>query len=170
MATYVQFFLLDGPEVQINPDEVFSLAGVPAGLLPSTVPAGTYIQDESGARVAVQGTILATAAALSSGGPVPATLLGVDFDGAGNVLSQTPGISSVISAGGGVYTVALTSTETKGVLSVSVTDAFLVGNPGTFIFAQWTGAPGIIKIETAILQAGVAIAQDFGASLIVVLP
>lgn len=169
MATYVQFTLLDGAEVQINPDEVFSLLVVSDALLPTGVADGTYIQDENGARVAVQGTVLATAAALTAGGPVAAAEEGVQWDAAGNVLSTTTGISSVTPGGAGVYLVAIAVPVTKGPLTATVTDPAVLGNPGTFVNAAWTGA-GIIQVETAVLTAGAAVAQNLGASLKVMLP
>lgn len=88
---------LDGSTQAVNTEEVFGLSAVPASLLPTGVPAGTYIASDQGSRVAVQGTVAATIAALGGLGSQMSAVI----DGAtGAVLVANAVITSVRNAQG----------------------------------------------------------------------
>lgn len=74
MASFVALVLIDGTPISVNPDQVFSLDPVPADLLPSGVPAGTYVND--GDRQPVVGTVAAVAALLAAGAAGPGDVFG----------------------------------------------------------------------------------------------
>lgn len=106
MADFVALLTLDGQGVEVNPDEVFSLTPVDGNLLPTGIPAGTYIQNEDGSRVAVQGTVIATAALLTAGTPTnqPRALI----DASGALVAQNGVGATTHVANSGVYLVPLT--------------------------------------------------------------
>lgn len=104
MAFIVQFLDLAQSTVAINADEVFGLNAVPVALLPIGIPAGTYVTREDGGRVAVQGTVLAVAAALN--GPTASAIRG-SFDDQGIALFTEGIVGDAAHQGPGDYLVAL---------------------------------------------------------------
>lgn len=105
MAGYINLVALDGTTVAINPEEVAALTPVPAILLPTGVPAGTYITSEDGARVAVAGTVPATITALTAT-TLNTAQRGV-IDGTTGALLRGSGIVSSVRNGAGDYTVTI---------------------------------------------------------------
>lgn len=163
MATYVSLTSLDGTTVQINPEEVFSLTPVPGDLLPTGIPAGTYIADEDGSRVAVSGTVLATAAALTTGvGSAPRVLVSA----AGATLSQN-GISGAIThaANSGIYLVPIDGGLLLNNEPLSVSAVGPLAAQGISIQATWSAADQVTV--TIVDVTAVAAAIDAGFALII---
>lgn len=169
MAFYVAFLDLGGVSVQVNSDEVFSVTPVPNSLLPGGVPDGTYIADESGARIVVQGTVLATAALLTTGSGASA-VAALQVDDQANIQGVATNIASVIRNGPGDYTVSLKPTGlTANPIIVSVTDANAFIPPALtpfIVVADWSGFPDTINVRSF---GGAFIPTDIGWSMIVIL-
>ena len=108
MADYVTLVGLDGTSVSVNPEEVAALTPVPAALLPTGVPAGTYVNAEDNSRVAVQGTVAATVIALAAGSTGPAMTAVID-GATGALLASEGGITGSVRNGVGDYTITHTA-------------------------------------------------------------
>lgn len=163
MASYVSFTALDGLTVQINPEEVFSLTPVPGTLLPTGIAAGTYIADEDGARVAVQGTVLATATALASGATTQPRMVA---SAAGTILAQN-GISGPIQhvANSGVYVIPIAGGLLLDNEPLSVSAVGPVVAQGISIQATWSN-PDEVTV-TIVDVTAVAAPIDTGFALII---
>lgn len=85
MAVFVSLLALDGSAIEVNPEQVCALLPIPTELLPVGVADGTYVDlqgnaDGGSGRVAVQGTVAATAAALAAGtGGIGGSIIGFAF-------------------------------------------------------------------------------------------
>ena len=92
---FVPFLLLDGTPVEIESNLVTALEVVPASLLPTGVPAGSYVTQVNAERTPVQGTMAATAAALT-GAVATGTIWAIVKMSSGAILAQN---AAAMSAG-----------------------------------------------------------------------
>lgn len=146
MATFAQLVRLDGAAVEVNIESNFTLEPVPASLLPVGVAAGTFVTyADDGTRLAVQGTVAQTSAALA-GGVATGLPFGVQCSGLGTIFANTGLVLSVNQNGVGEYQVLLGGAGAQSTLGpLVVTDLGLTGSNST---AQWTGIPGQILVQT----------------------
>ena len=137
MNPLVPLLLLNGAPVEVSPGLVVALEAVPAALLPVGVPAGTYVSFVNAAREAVQGTMLAVAAAL---GGVP--LGTVDSAGYGPVFTASGG--GVV---GGFGTWRAHRIQSQVILEGAI--SFSPAVPGVAELVTFTLPPGVSFQPTA---------------------
>lgn len=169
---FVNLTRLDGTVIAVQAFNNFTLEPVPAPLLPPAVLAGTYVTfTEDGTRVAVIGTVAATAAILDAAVSTDIGLWAAQVDAAGNVMTQnqlggTQPIQATVThvPASGVYDVQFTTPPTvagatSGMAVVSILDPNAFANDSKAI-AGWTGVPGQLRIETD--DAGVLTDRGWG--------
>lgn len=158
MATFVSFLSLTGADIEVNADEVFALSAVPAALLQG-IPDGTYIQDEGGSRVAVQGKVLVVAGMLA--GTTVQAQKRCTVDAVGVIIKQA-GVLGVQHIGPGEYLVSLDGGA--GLVNQPALATPTFGVPLTLGRAQTSwNAPDVVKV---LIDIG-GIPADSGFSLLV---
>lgn len=154
MATFVTLTRLDGQTVDLNAESNFSLAPVPANLLPPNIPAGCYVTfTETNTRVAVIGDVATISALLSAAVGAGFVHFGVASDPAGNILSNTGLVASIgtIISDPGQYTVQLAAPAagvTSGIVVAGVGDLNHPPTDDLSATATFTGTPGQIRVVT----------------------
>lgn len=163
----VELTQLNGDYVCFGTESLFSLEPVPPTLLPVLVADGTYVvQSEEGERLAVQGTVAATAAAWGAAPPPPAGPGLVQyygrFDAAGTELAPSGGSTmgglpiAGIAVGLGAVQITLSAAFTSAmalessVLVSAETDG-IVGAP--IANAAIVDTAGVISIDVALYDA-----------------
>lgn len=150
--------------VAFNTEALFELSPVPADLVPATLTDGTYVQQtEDGSKVAVIGTVAATAAAWAGGAPATPTGLVFEWatmDAAGSIVLPVAGtpeqgidVAAVGSGGAGNRTLTLGTARPDSAIVATVQDEtgleFTVN-----AFFDPLSAPGAVIVVNTFNAAG----------------
>lgn len=170
MAGFVAFTTLDGTAIEVNAfdDAIASLVAVPQsvldGLLPTVVAAATYIEWTSGRKIAVQGSVATTAAALTAGSYVtPAQLPDVIWLFVGAVTGVGAGTTEVTFAG----STGLLTSIAPGGWTYPITARRFTGMTVVMTGGSTGGNPLTTALDLTVKKNGVATALTISATALV---
>lgn len=165
MATFIALLDMAGNGVAVNPANVIALTPVPASLLPAGVAAATYVTDADGVeRLAVRGTVAATATALKAGSGSASGLIqawGL-VDGTGALLFCEPAaaVASIRNAAGD-YTLTFAAGAPPGNAAV-----FVSSIEGTGLIVNTDGPLGATQDVKSFDATGAAADSGFAFQLL----